>query len=160
VVGRIIPFNHPIMFAAGKIAAPLVAGNAVILKPPDAAPLSALRMGELLASCSPGAANLAIGVHNAHAESIPSKTLSIEFGPGHPCQHSVAGSDQDAATSGPSSARGAGGAVYLWAVLGAGPFRFRVGVLTAAQPVASDCARGEHPDAGREQAHERRHPGG
>jgi hypothetical protein len=117
-------------------------------------------IGVCLASCSPGAANLAIGVHNAHAESIPSKTLSIEFGPGHPCQHSVAGSDQDAATSGPSSARGAGGAVYLWAVLGAGPFRFRVGVLTAAQPVASDCARGEHPDAGREQAHERRHPGG
>ena len=48
VVGRIIPFNHPIMFAAGKIAAPLVAGNAVILKPPDSAPLSALRMGELI----------------------------------------------------------------------------------------------------------------
>jgi 2-formylbenzoate dehydrogenase len=53
VVGRIIPFNHPIMFAAGKIAAPLVAGNAVILKPPDSAPLSALRMGELFAEVLP-----------------------------------------------------------------------------------------------------------
>ena len=31
LVGRIIPFNHPLMFAAGKIAAPLVAGNAVIV---------------------------------------------------------------------------------------------------------------------------------
>ncbi len=30
VVGRIIPFNHPLMFAATKIAAPLVAGNTVI----------------------------------------------------------------------------------------------------------------------------------
>lgn len=37
VVGRIIPFNHPIMFAAAKVAAPLVAGNTVILKPPDSA---------------------------------------------------------------------------------------------------------------------------
>jgi 2-formylbenzoate dehydrogenase len=53
VVGRIIPFNHPIMFAGGKIAAPLVAGNAVILKPPESAPLSALRMGELFAGVLP-----------------------------------------------------------------------------------------------------------
>ena len=27
VVGRIIPFNHPLFFAAGKVAAPLVAGQ-------------------------------------------------------------------------------------------------------------------------------------
>ena len=53
MVGRIIPFNHPLMFAAGKIAAPLVAGNAVILKPPDIAPLSALRIGELFAGALP-----------------------------------------------------------------------------------------------------------
>jgi 2-formylbenzoate dehydrogenase len=49
VVGRIIPFNHPLFFAAGKIAAPLVAGNAVVLKTPDQTPLSALRMAELAA---------------------------------------------------------------------------------------------------------------
>lgn len=47
VVARIIAFNHPIMFALQKIAAPLVAGNAVILKPSEHSPLSALRMGEL-----------------------------------------------------------------------------------------------------------------
>lgn len=47
VVARIIPFNHPFMFAASKLAAPLVAGNAVVLKPSDLTPLSALRMGEL-----------------------------------------------------------------------------------------------------------------
>jgi 2-formylbenzoate dehydrogenase len=47
VVGRIIPFNHPLFFAAGKVAAPLVAGNAVVLKAPDQTPLSALRMAEL-----------------------------------------------------------------------------------------------------------------
>jgi len=62
VVGRIIPFNHPIMFAAAKIAAPLVAGNAVILKPPDTAPLSALRMGELFAGVlPPGLLSVVVG---------------------------------------------------------------------------------------------------
>jgi 2-formylbenzoate dehydrogenase len=49
VVGRIVPFNHPLFFAAGKVAAPLVAGNAVVLKAPDQTPLSALRMAELAA---------------------------------------------------------------------------------------------------------------
>jgi len=48
VVARIVPFNHPFMFAAGKSAAPLAAGNAVIVKPPDQAPLSALRLAELV----------------------------------------------------------------------------------------------------------------
>lgn len=62
VVGRIIPFNHPIMFAAGKIAAPLVAGNAVVLKPPEIAPLSALRMGELFAPIlPPGLLSIVVG---------------------------------------------------------------------------------------------------
>ncbi len=47
VVARIVPFNHPFMFAAGKAAAPLAAGNSVIVKPPDQAPLSALRLAQL-----------------------------------------------------------------------------------------------------------------
>src|SRR4051812_20071651 len=48
VVGRIIPFNHPFMFAAGKSGAPLAAGNTVVVKPPEQAPLSALRLAELI----------------------------------------------------------------------------------------------------------------
>ena len=48
VVGRIVPFNHPAFFAAGKIAAPLVAGNAVVLKPPEQASLSALELGRIV----------------------------------------------------------------------------------------------------------------
>lgn len=47
VVGRILPFNHPFMFAAGKIAAPLIAGNTIIIKPSEETSLSALRLGEL-----------------------------------------------------------------------------------------------------------------
>ncbi|MGD0556715.1 MAG: aldehyde dehydrogenase family protein [Streptosporangiaceae bacterium] len=62
VVAKIIPFNHPLMFAAAKIAAPLVAGNTVVLKPPETAPLSALRMGELFASeLPPGVLNIVVG---------------------------------------------------------------------------------------------------
>jgi betaine-aldehyde dehydrogenase len=48
VVARIVPFNHPFMFAAGKSAAPLAAGNTVVIKPPEQAPLSALRLAELV----------------------------------------------------------------------------------------------------------------
>src|SRR6516225_4461719 len=48
VVGRIIPFNNPFMFCAVKSAAPLAAGNTVVLKPPEQAPLSALRLAELI----------------------------------------------------------------------------------------------------------------
>ncbi|HWK97394.1 MAG TPA: aldehyde dehydrogenase family protein [Pseudolabrys sp.] len=48
VIGRIIPFNHPFMFCAGKSAAPLAAGNVVIVKPPEQSPLSSLRLAELL----------------------------------------------------------------------------------------------------------------
>jgi betaine-aldehyde dehydrogenase len=53
VVARILAYNHPLMFAAMKIAAPLAAGNTVVLKPADQTPLSALRMAELLSEILP-----------------------------------------------------------------------------------------------------------
>jgi betaine-aldehyde dehydrogenase len=53
VVARIIPFNHPFMFCAGKSAAPLAAGNSVIIKPPEQAPLSAMRLAELIGGLLP-----------------------------------------------------------------------------------------------------------
>src|SRR5258708_25954327 len=53
VVGRIIPFNHPFMFCAGKSAAPLGAGNTVVVKPPEQAPLSSLRLAELIGGLLP-----------------------------------------------------------------------------------------------------------
>lgn len=48
VCARIVAYNHPIMFTAGKMAPPLAAGNVVIMKPPYQAPLSAYRMMELI----------------------------------------------------------------------------------------------------------------
>lgn len=53
VVARIMAFNHPFMFCAGKMAAPLAAGNAVIVKPPAQAPLSSLRLAELIGHLFP-----------------------------------------------------------------------------------------------------------
>jgi betaine-aldehyde dehydrogenase len=62
VVGRIIPFNHPIQFAAAAIAAPLAAGNAIVLKPAEQTPLSALRFAELAADLLPaGTINVVTG---------------------------------------------------------------------------------------------------
>src|SRR5207244_209200 len=53
VVARIIPYNHPIMFAASRVAPALVAGNAIVVKAPDQTPLSGLRMAELFAEVLP-----------------------------------------------------------------------------------------------------------
>lgn len=62
VAARIVPFNHPFMFSAGKIAAPLVAGNATVLKPPEVAPLSALLLGEIAREVlPPGVLSILVG---------------------------------------------------------------------------------------------------
>ncbi len=62
VVGRIVPFNHPLMFAASRIAAPLIAGNTVVLKPSEHTSLSAIRLGELIADIvPPGVVNIVTG---------------------------------------------------------------------------------------------------
>lgn len=53
VVVRINAFNHPFMFAAQRAAAPLVAGNALIIKPPVQAPLSSLLFAELVGHLFP-----------------------------------------------------------------------------------------------------------
>lgn len=47
VVLQITPWNHPLLIATKKIAAALAAGNVVIVKPSELAPLSVLKMGLL-----------------------------------------------------------------------------------------------------------------
>src|SRR5436305_9169632 len=62
VIGRIIPFNRPFMFCAGKSAAPLAAGNTVVVKPPEQSPLSSLRLAELIdGSLPPGVIDVGAG---------------------------------------------------------------------------------------------------
>ncbi|HET7497158.1 MAG TPA: aldehyde dehydrogenase family protein [Candidatus Eisenbacteria bacterium] len=63
VVGLIVPWNFPILMAARKVAPALAAGNAVVLKPAEESPLTALRLGELAleAGLPPGALNVVPG---------------------------------------------------------------------------------------------------
>ncbi|MFI0846497.1 aldehyde dehydrogenase family protein [Mesorhizobium sp. IMUNJ 23232] len=62
VCARIVAFNHPLMFCAGKFAAPIAAGNTVVMKAPPQAPLSAVRMMELLDGLfPPGVLNVITG---------------------------------------------------------------------------------------------------
>src|SRR5262249_35822862 len=62
VVARIVAYNHPLMFAAVKIGAPLAAGNTVVVKAPEQAPLSALKMAELIGGVfPPGVLNVLTG---------------------------------------------------------------------------------------------------
>jgi acyl-CoA reductase-like NAD-dependent aldehyde dehydrogenase len=62
VVGRILPYNHPALFMCAKSAAPLAAGNAVVVKPADQTPLSALRIAALSSDIlPPGLLNVVTG---------------------------------------------------------------------------------------------------
>jgi gamma-glutamyl-gamma-aminobutyraldehyde dehydrogenase/4-guanidinobutyraldehyde dehydrogenase/NAD-dependent aldehyde dehydrogenase len=47
VVAAIIPWNYPMLMAAWKLGPALAAGNSVVLKPSEKAPLSSLRLAEL-----------------------------------------------------------------------------------------------------------------
>jgi betaine-aldehyde dehydrogenase len=88
VCARIVAYNHPAMFVAMNIGAPLAAGNTLIIKPPPQAPLSAYRMMELMEGIvPPGVLNLLSGGRecgealSAHPN-IPMVTLvgSVESG--------------------------------------------------------------------------------
>lgn len=62
VCARILAYNHPLMFLAIKLGAPIAAGNSVIIKPPPQAPLSALRFFEIAGDIlPPGVLNLVTG---------------------------------------------------------------------------------------------------
>ena len=62
VVGAIIPWNAPLLLTAAKTAPAIVAGNTVVLKTAEQAPLTALRMGELLQQfLPPGVVNVISG---------------------------------------------------------------------------------------------------
>lgn len=49
VVGQIIPWNFPLMMAVWKLAPALAAGCTIVLKPAEQTPLTALKLGELIA---------------------------------------------------------------------------------------------------------------
>ena len=49
VIGAVTPWNFPLDLAVWKVAPALAAGNSVVLKPAEQAPLSSLRLAELAA---------------------------------------------------------------------------------------------------------------
>lgn len=62
VVARITPFNHPLMFSVARTAAALASGNAVIIKPPETSPLSAMLLAEIARETLPaGVFNIVTG---------------------------------------------------------------------------------------------------
>jgi len=69
VVGQIIPWNFPLLMASWKLAPALAAGCAIVLKPAEQTPLTALRLGELMleAGLPRGAVNIVTGYGDAGA---------------------------------------------------------------------------------------------
>jgi len=62
VVAKINPFNHPLRFCAEKSAAALAAGNTVVVKASEQAPLSSLKFAEICEEVMPpGVVNVLTG---------------------------------------------------------------------------------------------------
>jgi len=62
VVAKLSAFNHPFRFSAEKAAAPLAAGNCVVIKSSEQAPLSSFRLAELADGIfPPGVVNVVAG---------------------------------------------------------------------------------------------------
>jgi len=63
VVAAVTPFNFPLNLVAHKVAPALAAGNAVVLKPATATPLTAVKLSQVLeeAGLPRGALNLVVG---------------------------------------------------------------------------------------------------
>jgi acyl-CoA reductase-like NAD-dependent aldehyde dehydrogenase len=71
VTARIVPFNHPLSFAARGLAGPLIAGNTAIIKPPETSSLSATLLGEICKEIlPPGVANIVSGYGSPAGEAI------------------------------------------------------------------------------------------
>lgn len=49
IVGQIIPWNFPLLMQAWKLGPALAAGNAIVMKPAEQTPLTALYVASLIA---------------------------------------------------------------------------------------------------------------
>ena len=62
VVAGIVPWNMPLMFLGYKIAAPLLAGNGVVIKAPEIAPFAIMKvMDTIKTHLPPGLVNVIVG---------------------------------------------------------------------------------------------------
>jgi phenylacetaldehyde dehydrogenase len=72
VVGAITPWNAPFLMAVNKIGPALAAGCTVVLKPAELAPLSALRLAQLIeeARLPPGVVNVVTGYGHSAGQAL------------------------------------------------------------------------------------------
>ncbi|EME41560.1 hypothetical protein DOTSEDRAFT_156494 [Dothistroma septosporum NZE10] len=77
VCAQIIPWNFPIMMLAWKVAPALACGNAVILKPAEQTPLSAMLFGAFVkeAGFPPGVVNILPGLGASTGKALAEHTL-------------------------------------------------------------------------------------
>jgi betaine-aldehyde dehydrogenase len=80
VIARINTFNHPFMFAATKAGAPLVAGNGLVIKPPEQAPLSGLRLAEILGPLFPAGVLTELPGGRSCGEALVTHPLVVKIG--------------------------------------------------------------------------------
>jgi betaine-aldehyde dehydrogenase len=81
IVARIVPFNHPVMFAVQCAAPVLLAGNAVIVKPPEQASLSTLMLAEIASGVfPPGVFNVITGYGHEAGSAIVDHPLIPRIG--------------------------------------------------------------------------------
>lgn len=83
VVGAISPWNYPLLMATWKVAPALAAGNCVLLKPSELAPLSSIRLAQLFleAGGPPGVFNVVsgTGVEAGQALALHGDVAKISF---------------------------------------------------------------------------------
>lgn len=73
VVLSIVPWNAPVSLGCAQVAAALVMGNAVVVKPPETAPLTLMRALAILAANLPaGLVNIVTGTPQAIGEALTS----------------------------------------------------------------------------------------
>lgn len=72
VVGAIVPWNFPLHMACWKVAPALATGNAIVLKPAEQSPSTALKLGELAleAGVPPGVLNVVPGFGEAAGQAL------------------------------------------------------------------------------------------
>ena len=81
VCGQIIPWNFPLLMLAWKVAPALAAGNAVVLKPAEYTPLTALLFAELCieAGLPKGVVNIVTGGGDTGAALVAAEVDKIAF---------------------------------------------------------------------------------
>jgi acyl-CoA reductase-like NAD-dependent aldehyde dehydrogenase len=72
VVGLITPWNFPLVTVLAKLAPALTTGNTVVIKPPSACPLTALKLGEYIieAGVPAGVVNIVTGPGDTIGEAL------------------------------------------------------------------------------------------